>query len=109
MGAEGIQACQSQRTTTVPSGCPKCGTDKSGKHSCCSRGGSWFKKCGKPGDSKYVHTWAEGVQACKAKPEQVQNAQTAQQQTVYSVPAGHVVSKACGGITNIIIFVCLVI
>merc|ERR1711904_509561 len=64
---EGIQACQSQQPTTVSSGCSKCGTLKSGELSCCSRGGSWFKKCGKPGDSKYSHTWTEGIQACQSQ------------------------------------------
>ena len=48
--------------------CPKCGTTKiSGKLSCCARGGSWFKKCGDPGDASIDHTWFEGVQACKSK------------------------------------------
>ena len=46
--------------------CPNCGTaKKSGKRSCCARGGAWFKKCGDAGDTKFEHTWAEGVQACK--------------------------------------------
>ena len=41
--------------------CDKCATTKSGRHSCCARGGAWFKKCGDAGD----HTWIEGIQACK--------------------------------------------
>ena len=46
--------------------CSKCGTTKkSGKHSCCARGGSWFKNCGDDGDAYFDHTWAEGIQACK--------------------------------------------
>ena len=45
--------------------CQKCGTTKqSGKPSCCARGGAWFKKCGDAGDTKFDHTWAEGMQAC---------------------------------------------
>ena len=48
--------------------CPKCGTaKKSGKRSCCTRGGAWFKKCGDPGDTNFAHTWFEGVQACKSE------------------------------------------
>ena len=48
--------------------CPKCGTTKkSGKLSCCARGGSWYKKCGNPGDSNFAHTWGEGNQACNGK------------------------------------------
>ena len=48
--------------------CPKCGTvKKSGKRSCCARGGGWFKNCGDVGDMKFDHTWAEGIQACKSK------------------------------------------
>ena len=47
-------------------GCPKCGTTrKSGKRSCCARGGAWFKRCGNVGDSNFDHTWVEGMQACK--------------------------------------------
>ena len=47
--------------------CPKCGTTKAGKLTCCVRGGSWFKKCGNPGDPKFEHTWAEGTESCKSK------------------------------------------
>ena len=43
-----------------------CGTTKkSGKLSCCARGGAWFKNCGDAGDMKFDHTWVEGIQACK--------------------------------------------
>ena len=38
---------------------------KSGKRSCCGRGGAWFKKCGDGGDAKFDHTWAEGVWGCQ--------------------------------------------
>ena len=56
------------RTTTIMSGCPKCGTiAKSGESSCCGRGGSWFKNCGGVGNAKLHHTWYEGIQACKAR------------------------------------------
>ena len=45
--------------------CQKCGTvKKSGKVSCCARGGGWFKKCGNAGDTNFDHTWGEGIQAC---------------------------------------------
>ena len=45
--------------------CPKCDvTKKSGKHSCCARGGAWFKNCGDASDTQFDHTWAEGVKAC---------------------------------------------
>ena len=48
------------------SGCAKCGTIKnSAKHSCCARGGSWFKNCGDVGDTHFAHTWIEGIQICK--------------------------------------------
>ena len=54
------------------SACSKCGTvKKSGKHSCCARGGAWFKKCGDVGDKNVDHTWAEGVQACKSNVERL--------------------------------------
>ena len=54
------------------SGCAKCGyIRKSGKLSCCAHGGDWFKNCGNAGDTKFEHTWSEGIQACKdaAKPD----------------------------------------
>ena len=28
-------------------------------------GASWFKNCGNDGNSKFDHTWTEGLQACK--------------------------------------------
>ena len=47
--------------------CPKCSfSKKSGKLSCCARGGAWFQECGDAGDSKFGHTWFEGMQACKS-------------------------------------------
>ena len=59
-------------TTTILSAargsrrCVTCGTiKKSGKRSCCARGGAWFKNCGDAGDTKFDHTWAEGIRACK--------------------------------------------
>ena len=57
--------------TPIPTGsgtCPKCGTvKKSGKRSCCAPGGAWVNKCGNDGDSKFDHTWIEGIVACKSK------------------------------------------
>ena len=45
--------------------CFKCSTlKKSGKHSCCARGGTWFKNCGDAGDTNFDHTWVEGIKAC---------------------------------------------
>ena len=45
--------------------CSQCGLlKKTGKLSCCVKGGSWQKKCGNDG-SKSEHTWAEGFEACK--------------------------------------------
>ena len=53
-------------TTTTSSVCPKCGTiAKSGKASCCGRGGSWFQNCGGVANTILRHTWYEGIQACK--------------------------------------------
>ena len=46
--------------------CTKCGTaKKSGKRSCCARGGAWFENCGDAGNTKFDHTWAEGIRVCK--------------------------------------------
>ena len=53
---------------SVSSVCPKCGTiKKSAKSSCCGHGGSWFGNCGSAGNSKFGHTWREGIRACKAR------------------------------------------
>ena len=58
-------------TTSVPmtssaSECPRCGVaKKSGRQSCCFRGGAWFKNCGDENDKKFNHTWTEGAQACR--------------------------------------------
>ena len=50
--------------------CLKCGIiKKSGKTSCCGRGGSWFRNCGGAGVSKLRHTWYEGIQTCKTRPQ----------------------------------------
>ena len=58
-------------TTTAPytgSFCPVCGgTARSGKRSCCSRGGSWFGKCGDQGNPNFEHNWIEGTEACRGK------------------------------------------
>ena len=56
--------------TTLPAtttDCTKCGVNKSGKRSCCARGGTWFGKCGDEGDY-FAHTWLEGMQACNEQP-----------------------------------------
>ena len=54
--------------TTVDSVCLKCGvTKRSGKISCCGRGGSWFNKCGSDDDTHLDHTWHEGLQSSKAR------------------------------------------
>ena len=56
-------------TTTIMSyACPKCvRIEKSGKMSCCSRGGSWFGTCGSGVNSNLEHTWYEGVRVCKPR------------------------------------------
>merc|ERR1712224_1082426 len=56
----------SQSVTSATNECVQCGTSYvSRKRSCCARGGTWFNKCGDAGDTKFDHTWSEGVQACK--------------------------------------------
>ena len=50
--------------------CPKCGVAKrTGKSSCCARGGAWFKNCGDRGDPNFDYTWYEGIQSCTKKPK----------------------------------------
>ena len=62
----------STRTLAITSSnkmaCPKCGTfAKSGRVSCCARGGAWHKNCGGAGDRNTNHRWFEGAEACKCK------------------------------------------
>ena len=53
-------------TTAIGSTCTKCSTTpKSGRMSCCGPGGSWFGSCGASGNSKFKHTWYEGIRACE--------------------------------------------
>ena len=55
-------------TIDIDTLCPKCGIiEKSGKISCCGRGGSWFSNCGSGGNSKLDHTWSEGIRVCKTR------------------------------------------
>ena len=112
------------------SGCPKCGfTKRSGKYSCCARGGAWFKNCGSAGDIEFDHTWDEGIQACKGfvasvsvkSPLQVivrgldtiqlrnttQQANTSRAGSVFNV--GTTDCNACVGITKIVICVCVLL
>ena len=52
----------------INSACPECGMiPKSGKASCCGRGGSWFGSCGSAGNAHLGHTWHEGIQVCKGR------------------------------------------
>ena len=87
-------------TTRIASGCPKCGImKKSGRNSCCGRGGSWFNNCGGAGNANFDHTWFEGLQACRAWPqskiETSQQVVAAQQKSdVYSNDVGVAVSRA---------------
>ena len=41
--------------------CRTCATNNEGRPTCCSKGGSWYLKCGDAGE----YTWAQGFQACK--------------------------------------------
>ena len=51
--------------TTSALTCPKCGTGKSGKRSCCVFGGAWYRKCGDGPLSD--HTYFEGIKACRSE------------------------------------------
>ena len=55
--------------TTVPISpvCSVCGIlKKSGRASCCGRGGSWFGKCARAASSNLDYTWYEGIRVCNA-------------------------------------------
>ena len=54
-------------TTTTPRthvSCTQCGANNN-QLSCCHRDGSWYGKCGDPGDTSYAHTWDEGIEECR--------------------------------------------
>ena len=60
-----MQTPAAKQTAIVPV-CPKCGIiGRSGKSSCCGRGGSWFGNCGSADNTKVEHRWYEGLEACK--------------------------------------------
>ena len=62
-----MQTPAAKQTAIVPV-CPKCGIiGRSGKSSCCGRGGSWFGNCGSADNTKVEHRWYEGLEACKTR------------------------------------------
>ena len=64
MPAEAVVAS----TTTGAPVCLQCDIiAKSGKSSCCGRGGSWFGNCGSAGNAKLRHTWYEGIRVCEIR------------------------------------------
>merc|ERR1712224_375303 len=68
MWSDGVEACTPRTASIISSACILCGTiGKSGRRSCCGRGGSWFRNCGSAGNAKVDHTWYEGIQACKTQ------------------------------------------
>ena len=86
-------------TTTISSVCRKCGViAKSGKISCCGRGGSWFRNCRNAGNGKLRYTWYEGIRACKTRAQlktaNGQQPNTVQQLTSPNNGFGTVNSKA---------------
>ena len=57
-----VQAPGPEQTSSV---CLTCATlKKSGKRSCCARGGSWYNDCGPATELRFGHTWVEGLRAC---------------------------------------------
>ena len=78
-------------TTSTSSTCLECGTiQKSGKLSCCARGGSWFGNCGSAANANdRGHTWYDGIRACKAR----QSKAAVYQQLQVSQPKSNVSSS----------------
>ena len=77
--------------------CPKCGTiKKSGRRSCCARGGAWFKNCGDGDDTNYDHTWAEGINSCKSfgSPDMVESPEQVMLHNVGGIAYGLNTSQA---------------
>ena len=108
---------------------------KSGKRSCCARGGAWFKNCGDASDTKFDHTWIEGVRVCeghvslhsveppikalsyqgrgRAYPlNDINAANTPQQQTNvnHTIDISNVITVDCKdgvGLTKCVVFICV--
>ena len=57
----------SSTTTQTHGPCTRCGSayPYGIGLSCCHRGGSWYHDCGDPGDSRFQHTWDDGIEVCK--------------------------------------------
>ena len=91
-------------TPPINSACSECGTiKKSGKLSCCGRGGSWFGICRSDGNTNLGHTWYEGIQACKAQQFQsavVQQPHAYQAKRNVSVDDASIVMKPKGVIVT---------
>ena len=80
--------------------CHKCGTSKkSGKRSCCARGGAWFKNCGDKRETEFDHSWAEGIQSCEsvATAVSVESQLTLNLRVVGAVDRRRKCSKPCKG------------
>ena len=63
-----VSLAASTAAATTPASataCSKCVTNDAGKRTCCARGGGWYRTCGIKGDSKFTHTWDEGMQVCQ--------------------------------------------
>merc|ERR1711937_865236 len=95
--------------------CGACGIErKTGRPSCCARGGDWFKQCGKANAGK-PHTWDDGIQACGASAAmrgQVGNMLRVSRQTnrtgsdsAYNLRAIATDGKLCEELTTIVTFV----
>ena len=113
-------------TKTISHVCHKCGTMvKSGKRSCCGRGGSWYKNCGAAGNANSEHTWHEGIRACKARLQsktvigQLINADEQKvndsftdmptADTAHTSPTTPMISKGCETLLNIIVHISLLL
>merc|ERR1712224_104151 len=68
---QGVEACANvEPKHTVPErvrppACDKCVVSQNGGKTCCGKGGSWEGQCGRIGDTKFQHTWVEGIKVCK--------------------------------------------
>ena len=76
--------------------CPQCGIIK-GSPSCCGKGGSWFKNCGRLGDPNFEHTWNEGIKACTIttpKPDTITTSKPGKFRQLFVVSVKHFFSAS---------------
>ena len=100
-----VVSTETTAATTAESGCPKCGTLlKTGKSSCCGRGGAWAGKCADEVSDDFDHTWIEGIKMCSSATALNSGQETSAEDTEYveSGISDAVSSQVCAKLTHLV-------